>query len=482
MQPSIAARYKERYPWMVLTSTSLACLLVMINYGSLNVALPVMTQYFHAGAGTANWILLSYMLVNTVFILIFGKFADIFGKKKMYLVGCSIFTFSSFFIGFAPNIWVILILRAIQALGGAMLMTNITPIITDVFPEELLSTGLGINMLVVSAGQLLGPVVGGFLAFTLGWKWVFWFNVPLGIIGFVWGNCVLRELPIKANNENIDVFGSITVFMALGGLIVALSEVSVLGLHNWIVILGFVLFIFCMPLFIWIENHTRSSIIDFELFKDRSYTMANIAQFLNAFTRTSVVLLCGLYFQVIFKENSLNAGFKVLPMTMGLLLISPIAGRLATKYSARLLSTLGLVISTIGLIILMSTLNYNTPYWITGFSMLLVGFGSGMFLTPNTTTIMSSVPANRRGVANGLRSLLNNMGQIVSTTMSLMIITAVLPVRLKSVIYNGAAAVVSNSDLNLIISGYKWAFVAMLIATILGMIASFLRNSVDINS
>lgn len=479
MQAFNSTNSEQTYPWVVLTATSLGCLLVMINVGSLNVTLPVITEYFHAGAATANWILLSYMLINTVSILIFGQFADIFGRKKLYLTGFGIFTLTSFFIGFAPNVWVLLILRVIQALGGAMIITNNTAIITDVFPKHLLSTGLGVNILVVSAAQLLGPVIGGLIASTLGWRWIFWFNVPLGLIGLIWGMFILRDSSFEKNNEKIDVFGGITVFMALGGLIISLSEVSILGLTNWMVISGFVLFIFCMPLFIWIEKHTSSPMIDFELFSDRPYTMANIANFLNAFARTSVVLLCGLYFQVVFKENSLQAGIKVLPMTIGLLFISPIAGRLARKYSARLLATLGLGVSVLGLLILIFTLSANTSYWITGFGMLLTGLGSGMFLTPNTTTIMSSVPTNRRGIANGLRTMLNNMGQVISTTMSLMIITASLPPRLKGVIYKGAAAVVSNSDLNLVISGYRWAFFAIFIATIIGMIVSFLRSPVN---
>jgi EmrB/QacA subfamily drug resistance transporter len=470
-------RSETLYPWLVLSVTSLGVLLVLLNAGSLNVALPTVSQHFHAGVISSNWILLSYMLVNTILILVFGQFADIFGRRKLYLIGMVVFTLASFLVGFSPNIPILILLRSIQAIGGALLITNTTALITDAFPAHQLGQGLGINVLVASSAQLLGPVIGGLMAATLGWRWVFWFNVPLGLIGFVWAFLVLRDNPYTRTNERIDLFGGIVVFIALGGLISSLSEGSILGWSNWIVISGFGLFIILMPLFIYIEKHAASPMVDFTMFNERPFTMANIATFLNSFSMTAIILLIALFYQVAFKENPFQAGFKVLPVTIGMIVISPIAGSLTRKYSTRLLSSTGLAISAFGLFTLTWTIGPRTPYWLEGLGMLLVGLGSGLFLTPNTTTIMSGVPKNRRGIANGVRSMLNNMGQVLSTALVLMIVTASLPERLKAVIFAGSAATLSSNDLTAIVVGYRYALSTLMVATLIGMFASLLRGA-----
>ncbi|WML49033.1 MFS transporter [Neobacillus sp. PS3-34] len=194
----------NNYPWLLLSVTGLGVILATLNFSTLNVALPEITNHFHASGLAANWILLSYMLVNTIFILVFGKLADIFGRRGMYLFGLLEFTIVSFLCGLAPNVWVLILLRALQALGGALIITNTTPLITDAFPPKKLGTGLSINILIASIAQLIGPVIGGFLVYHFGWRWVFWFNVPVGIIGFIWGLFTLRAVPGRAKGEKID--------------------------------------------------------------------------------------------------------------------------------------------------------------------------------------------------------------------------------------------------------------------------------------
>ena len=469
-------RSDTRYPWLVLSVTSLGVLLVLLNVGSLNVALPIVSQHFHAGVIASNWILLSYMLVNTILILVFGQFADIFGRRRLYLIGLITFTLSSFLVGFSPNITTLILLRAIQGVGGALLITNTTALITDAFPRQLLGSGLGINVLVASSAQLLGPVLGGLMASTLGWRWVFWFNVPIGLIDFFLAFAILRDISHSKSREKVDLTGGLIIFASLSGLITSLSEGSILGWGSPAVISGFALFIILIPVFILVESRAPSPMVDFAMFHKRPFTMANIATFLNSFSMTAVILLIALFYQVAYKENAFEAGFKVLPVTIGMILISPIAGSLTKKYSARLLSSLGLAGSTVGLFILAATLGPNTSYWLEGTGMLLVGLGSGLFLTPNTTTIMSGVSENRRGIANGVRSMLNNMGQVLSTALVLMIVTAALPARLKAVIFAGSAASLPASDLNLIVIGYRYAFATLMIATLIGMFASLLRG------
>ncbi|WP_205077992.1 MFS transporter [Pelotomaculum propionicicum] len=468
---------KPLYPWFLLSSTGFGVLLVMLNISSLNVALPAISAYFQAGPVETSWVLISYMLFNTIFILIFGKLADIFGRRRLYLIGLSGFSIMSFLCGLAPNVWVLIILRALQAITGALIITNTIPMITDAFPGRFLGTALGINIVVASAGQLMGPVVGGLLVHTLGWRWVFWFNVPMGLIGLVWSIIILRPVPGRAKEEKVDIWGNLFIFLSLVGVILALSEGGVIGWHTYPVIIGFALFIIFMVCFLWIERRIPFPMIDFSLFNNRAYVMANLATFLNSLARASILLVVVLYFQVVCQQNPFEAGIKGLPLTIGMILASPLAGTLCRKYSTYKLSTSGLFISCIGMVLLMVNLNvYNSPVWIT-MGLLLVGVGTGIFQTPNTHSIMMSVPPNRWGIANGLRSMLQNMGSVISTAFSLMVITSSLPGYLKNAIYAGANANLELNELYLITRGYKILFSFLIVLTVLAMIASFLRNT-----
>jgi EmrB/QacA subfamily drug resistance transporter len=466
-------------PWLVFSATSLSAILVMLNLGALNVALPAISRYYHASASLSSWILLSYMLVNTILILVFGQLSDVYGRKTFFLIGTFVFTIVSFAIGFATNVWIFLILRVLQAAGGALIISNNSALITDAFPKEKLGKGLGMNVLVASAAQLLGPVIGGLIASAFGWRWVFWSGVPVGIVGLFWGIWVLRRLPTRGSGNPVDWLGGVLIFISLSGLILALSEGGTLGWGSFPVLLGFVMFLIITPLFVWLEFHVSSPMFDFSLFRDIPYAMGNISAFLNAFTRVSVVLLVSLYLQSVLHYDPSWAGLAVLPVTVGMLIASPLSGNLSNRLSPRLLSTSGLGLSAIGLIIILIALNPVAAYIWSGIGMLFVGLGSGFFMTPNTKAILTSVPYDHRGFANGLRSMLQNMGQVLSTAISLTIVAAALPNRLKDAVVGGTITSMPNKDVQLMTVGYHWAFLTLLVATIAGVIVSFLRGPVS---
>ncbi|KPV41802.1 MFS transporter [Alicyclobacillus ferrooxydans] len=471
-----ASRPAAVNPWLVMTVTGLGVLLVMVNLGALNVALPAIALHFHAKAVIANWILLSYMLVNTILILIFGPLSDAFGRKQLYLLGMAVFTVVSLFVGLAPNIWWFIALRALQAAGGALIITNNTALITDSFPSEQLGQGLSVNVLISSVAQLVGPVIGGAVTARLGWEWVFWAGVPIGIVGVVWGYFVLRRVPSRASGGRVDWTGGALIFLALSGVIFSLSEGSTLGWGSAFVLIGFALFVVLMPIILWQQRRSVAPMIDFSLFGDRGYTMANFAAFLNAFARISVVLLFSLYLQSLAHLSVFWAGIAVLPVTIGLLLATPVTGALSNRISVRILSTVGLSVSAIGLALLIPGVSLHPNHLLNSLGMGLVGFGSGVFLTPNTRYIMTTVPPSRRGFANGLRSMLQNMGQVFSTAVSLTVVTALLPPRLQDVVYQGASGTVTSADVNLVNTAFRWAFGVLLIATVMGIVASALRG------
>ncbi|MBW4079810.1 MFS transporter [Paenibacillus sp. S150] len=465
----------KNYPWHVLTVTSLGVLLVTLNLSTLTVALPELTAYFGASPLESNWILLSYMLFNAIFILIFGKMADIYGRRTLYLTGLTGFTIVSLLCGFATNVWVLIMLRVLQAAGGAIVITNTTPLLTDAFAEEKLGTALSFNVLNSSAAQLLGPVIGGFVVYALDWRWVFWFNVPVGIAGILWAVFVLRPVPGRAKGEKIDFIGNACILFGLGGIIYAFSEGGVNGWSSPSVLIGVLLFIGFGICFVWWERRVKHPSVDFSLFRDRAFAMANLANFLNSLARSSVALLIALFFQVMYKENTFSAGLQVLPVTVGMIAASLLVGFLTAKYSTLSLSTFGLVLSAGGMLLLALFTGADAATFGISLGQFLVGFGSGIFMTPNTKSIMLTVPPEKRGMANGLRSMLQNMGVVISTALSLMLVTSVLPESLKEAVYAGANAEVLPGDLPQIAGGFQLAFTVMAVLTGLAIAASYLR-------
>ena len=249
---------KKAYPWIVLVLMSIGVLLQSMNFGTLNVSLPELRDAFHTGPVLTSWIVLSYMLFNTIFILFFGKIGDINGRRRLYLFGLAVFTIASLLCGFAPNAWMLIFLRILQGIGGAIIITNTTAFLIDAFPRNKLHIALNTNMIIVTTGQLVGPVIGGMFVILLGWHWVFWFNVPLGIIAFIGGILLLRPVQGVAKLTSVDIWGNTTLFLAIGGLILMLSEIGVDGWRSPLMIFGGLLFLFLLFSFLFWKDELPS--------------------------------------------------------------------------------------------------------------------------------------------------------------------------------------------------------------------------------
>jgi multidrug resistance protein len=211
--------------WWILSVTSLGSLLSALNFSTLIIALPDLLRELHASLLQAMWIMLSYMVAQTVMVLMAGSLADRFGRKKLYIAGMVLFTAISLIAGFADGAGWLIVLRVLQGIGGAMVMANSTAIVADAFPKEELGRALGINIMVVAVGQIIGPVLGGWLTTAYGWQWTFWFNVPFGVLAVVWGLWAMGIADHKTSDPNkaIDRWGIATYVLSVTGLLLALT-------------------------------------------------------------------------------------------------------------------------------------------------------------------------------------------------------------------------------------------------------------------
>jgi EmrB/QacA subfamily drug resistance transporter len=467
---------EQRYAWRVFSVTSIGVLLAAANTSTLDVALPVVARHFHASASAAAWMLLSYMLVYTILILALGRLADIIGRRRLYLIGLGTLTAASVGCGFAPNIVILDVFRSVQAVGAAAIITNTTAQLVDAFPPRLLSTGLGLNVTMGSAAQVLGPLLGGLLATTLGWRAVFWFNVPTGLAGLIWARRTLRRPLRSQQREPFDFAGALLSAIMLSGLIVGLSQAGASGWTSTSVLGGLATFVLATPVFILVQRRRQHPLVDLGLFADRTRALAYVAAFLLAAARSAVVLLVALYLQAARGLDAFQAGLRITPVAIGVMVASPVAGRLARRFDARILSTAGMALTGTGLLTLAIFLSPDLAYLPIAIALLAIGVGSGLFLTPNTTAIMTSVADSRRGVANGVRAMVQNSGYIISIALALSIVTSSLHPDEKRAAYSGTLSRLSFDGLVRFTHGYHMALYVLTGVTFIGCLASVSRS------
>jgi MFS family permease len=267
---------------------------------------------------------------------------------------------------------------------------------------------------------------------------VFWFNVPLALLGAAWGALVLRELAKPDTVRGFDLLGTTAFLLGLTGLVLGVSRGGLSGWSDGIVLGGLAAAVTLLPAWIFIERRSRAPMLDLRVFKNRLFAAATAAAFINGLARFALMFLFVFYFQGAQGNTPITAGIKLTPLALGMLLSSPLAGMYADRHGSRALAAAGMLVSAAGLAG-MTTLEVHTPYWQSGLWLLTVGLGSGMFNSPNTAAMMGTVPAYRRGVAAGARTLLQNTGAVLSIAFVLAIVTSAVPKATLLAVFSGLA-------------------------------------------
>jgi EmrB/QacA subfamily drug resistance transporter len=462
------------YRWWVLVVTSIGALMASLTGGTLIIALPDILRDLHTDIFSLLWIVVGYTLVATVLVLNAGRIADMVGRARSYTLGFVVFTVASILCALAPDAKQLILWRLVQGVGGALLMANATALVTDAFPRPELGRALGINAMVIGAGAILGPILGGWLT-GFGWRTIFWFNVPIGLVGAAAAGLILVEQVQHDGRVEIDWVGSVLYFVGLMGLMMALAFGGVYGWTTWWVVGGFLAFVVATPVFLWVEAHHHAPLLDLSLFRDRLFAMGNLTGFLNSIARNGVLFLLVFYLQGARGEDPVTAGLMLAPLAIGLIVLSPISGALADRYGSRELATAGMVITGIGLAGLM-TLQTDTPYWQLAFWQLVVGAGSGIFNSPNTSAVMGVVPPNKRGAGAGTRMMLMQSGFVVSIALAIGLVTASMDPKVLVAIFSGTQIGGQGISLAPFMNALHLAFLAGVVASALGAVASLMRG------
>jgi MFS family permease len=426
----------DAYKWIALSNTTLAMVMATIDGSIVIVALPAIFRGINLNPLTPGnvtyllWMIMGYLLVQSILVVTLGRLGDIFGRVKIYNLGFVVFTLASIGLSFDPfqgthgALWLIG-WRFVQAFGGSMLMANSAAILTDAFPEGKRGTALGINQVAGISGQFVGLLLGGLLS-AWDWRAVFWINLPFGVFGTIWAYKSLKEIA-STRKARIDWLGNLTFAVGAGVLLIAITF-GIQPYHgdptswgNPMVFGGLILGAALLALFCFIESKVKDPMFNLGLFRIREFAAGNIASLLGAISRGGlqfmlVIWLAGIWLPLHgydFTVTPLWAGIYMLPLTAGFLVAGPISGRLSDRYGARPFATGGLLVAACCFVGLMM-LPIDFPYWVFALLIFGNGIGSGLFAAPNTAAIMSSVPAYNRGAASGMRSTFQNSGMSLS--------------------------------------------------------------------
>lgn len=474
---SLETKQQNGYQWTALSVTTVGALLGAIQGSALLIALPNILAELHTTFLTIIWVLLGYLLIVTVLTPIIGRLADLWGRKRLYNAGFVAFTIGSLISGLAQPQFHggdLIVGRVIQGIGAALLITNSTVIVTDAFRKGQVGLGLGVNQIAGAAGFLIGPIIGGLLT-EWSWRWVFLFNVPIGIFGALWGIWRLREPVRPLERQSIDWFGSITLSIGLFGILLVLSMLGFPVLPQAVTLAIFAIGIVSFALFVAIEPRIKVPLIQLRLFRSRLFALANLSGLLNGIARGAVLFLLIFFLQGPYGKDPLTAGLMLTPFGAAFMIIGPLSGRLSDRVGSRLLTPIGLGISAVGLFAL-TTINQFTPYWLLAIYMALMGGGSGFFVSPNTNAIMSSVEPHTRGAAAGILNMLNNTGSMLSIAIVFPLALSQIPFQaIQQVFITGGGMGHFASAIPPFLSGLHRAFLVSFMLSVIAAIVAVLR-------
>ena len=386
---------------------------------SINLALPALATEFDLSALFLTWISTIYLLVNAILYIPFGRIGDIYGRKRIFQYGLIIFTVSSFLSAFSTSGDMFLIFRIFQAIGNAMIFANLNAMISSAFPENERGRAFGLTSMGVFIGLIIGPILGGAITELVGWRSLFYFDTLIGIIAF-YSITRFKHDWIDADGEKLDILGSFLLGISLIAIIYGFSDPT--NNSSLFLLIGGII---GLSLFYLVEKRVEYPLIDLDLFKNKTFTFGNITAFINYGAFVSVAFILSLYLQYLKGYSPLTAGLIVSIQSIMMVIVSPFAGRLSDKIDPASISTVGMVLTTIG-VALMTLINFENAEYLGIISLIIFGAGIGLFYSSNTKLVISSVNKKYFGVASATLSNFRSLGQIFGMGIVMLIISALL--------------------------------------------------------
>ena len=446
--------------------------------GSVSVALPSISNHFQTALPTTQWVLIGYTLTISALLLPMGRMADLAGRKRIYIIGFVIFVVASCMAGVAPNMTSLIVIRIAQGAGAAMTQGTSMAMIVASFPPQERGKALGLQMSIVGAGGVAGPAIGGLVVQFLGWQWVFFGTAVLASVAILAATVLIDSTRVgqtRGARVRYDWFGALLSTGALIAFLNAMTWAPSIGYGQPIVVAAFAGAAALLVAFIVQELRSSSPMMDIRLFKRRLFALGVLASYLNFLGMQSVRFLMPFYLQAVLGLSPGQVGLIVVPGAVGMIITGPLSGRLSDRFGWRWFTMGGLLVSAGGLLIL-STLQPTTPFWIAMVGMIMQSTGIGIFNAPNNSSVLSAVEPSKFGVISGFLNLVRNSGNLCSIAIATAIVTATMG----SLGYEPSLAGVTPEGneglLSAFTSGLRVAYSIMAVVVLAGVVASAFKG------
>ena len=457
------------YKWLAMLTASIGTFMATLDASIVNVSLPTIMRSLHADLPMVQWVVSIYLLVITGLLLSLGRLSDLVGRRRVFIAGLAVFSAGSLLCGLSGTVSLLIFFRGVQAVGAAMIMANSPAIVTQAFPSSERGKALGMIGMVVATGLTAGPALGGFLIAASGWPLIFLINVPIGAIG-IWVAYVVLPRERRGMERHFDIPGAVMLLVSLVSLTLALNQGSERGWDSTYVRMLFASFVMFGLFFLWRERTCEHPIIELGLFRNRTFAAASMSAFISFAAGFAVSFLMPFYLSRILGYTPRQMGLTLAAVPLTVMVIAPISGSLSDRIGSRALSSTGLAVLSIGLL-LISRLGADPESSAVVFSLVVVGLGSAIFQSPNNSSIMGSVPPNMLGVAAGMTATMRNLGMITGLAVSGAVYTS------RRLFYAGEFGATQAS-----VHAFHDAFVVAAAICAVGVITSAVRGSAHTGS
>jgi len=413
----LSVKSSPRYRWFILATVSVGTFMATLDSSIVNVALPTISGKLHADLSTLQWVVTAYLLTISSLLPVFGRIADLLGRKRVFSWGFLVFTFGSIMCGLAPTIWFLIGMRILQAIGASMLMANSAALIIANFPPKERGRALGLTGTVVALGSLTGPALGGILVGLFNWRSIFFINLPIGILGYLAARIIIPSDKPQQNKETFDYVGAVFFTLGMISLMFAISNGQSWGWSSYPILGWLLLGTLCLAFFFHTEVRVPNPMIDLSLFRIRPFFIGNITGLLSFVAMFANVMLMPFYLQHVLNYSPTHVGLVMTAFPLSMAIIAPISGHASDRIGPIILTTSGLLVSAFGFLYL-STMTTTSSFWQIVPGLLLMGLGAGLFQSPNNSSVMGCVPPNKLGVAGGISALVRNVGMIIGIAFS----------------------------------------------------------------
>ena len=456
---------EENKKWWTLAAVAFGLFMIMLDNTVVNVALPSIERDLHISISELEWIVTAYALVFASLMITGGKLADMFGRRRLFVVGLVIFTLSSLACGLAPSAGFLIGARAVQGAGAALMNPATLSIITATFPPRQRGTAIGIWAGVSALALAIGPLAGGLIVDNINWNWIFFVNVPVGAAGIVASQIFIKESRDTSHEQSIDLPGLVTSGLGLFSLTYALIEGNVRGWASPEIIGLFAAAAVLMGAFVLVEHRQRLPMLDLALFRNSSFTGANIVALLVSLGMFGVFFYVSLYIQNVLGYTPTQAGAMFLPMTVLIILVAPFAGRASDRVGSRWLMGGGMALLGVSLLFYQRA-GVHSDFWTLLPAMVIGGVGMAMTMSPMTSAAMGAVPVDKAGVGSGVLNSFRQVGGALGIAAMGAIVASYLPVHVAARSLLGKQDYVDGMHAALLVSA-GIAFAAAVVAVLL---------------